>query len=57
MKKQKKSEEIKQLMFHLRQKKIEIGNVTNEYCEGIAKKLEDQVERVLRIYNYTFSCA
>lgn len=31
--------EIKETLDHLREKKKEIGNKTNKYCEGVALKL------------------
>lgn len=44
-------------MSNLREKKRESNNVNNKYCEGVAKKLEDRVKKVLMTYDYTFECA
>jgi hypothetical protein len=50
-------DEIKETLEHLRQKKKELGNNTNKYCEGVALKLEMQIKRLLKAVNWTFSCA
>ena len=44
-------------MSNLREKKKDINNIKNKYCEGVAKKLEDRVKKVLLSYDYTFECA
>ena len=54
---QKNEGEIKALMANLREKKNDKNNVNNKYCEGVAKKLEDRVKKVLMTYDYTFECA
>lgn len=43
-------------MASLREKKKDV-NSNNKYCEGVAKKLEDRVRKLLKIYDYTFECA
>ena len=44
-------------MTNLREKKNDKSNINNKYCEGVVKKLEDRVKRVLMTYDYTFDCA
>lgn len=44
-------------MNSLREKKKDINAKSNKYCEGVAKKLEDRVRKLLKIYDYTFECA
>ena len=54
---QRNEEEIQALMTSLREKKKDASAQHNKYCEGVAKKLEDRVKKLLRIYDYTFECA
>lgn len=56
-KSQRNEEEIQSLMNSLREKKKDISAQNNKYCEGVAKKLEDRVKKLLKIYDYTFECA
>ena len=44
-------------MASLREKKKDVNAQNNKYCEGVAKKLEDRVKKLLKIYDYTFECA
>jgi len=44
-------------MANLREKKKDKSNINNKYCEGVVKKLEDRVKKVLLSYDYTFECA
>jgi hypothetical protein len=44
-------------MANLREKKKDKNNINNKYCEGVVKKLEDRVKKVLLSYDYTFECA
>ena len=44
-------------MASLREKKKDVNSQNNKYCEGVAKKLEDRVKKLLKIYDYTFECA
>lgn len=44
-------------MTNLREKKKDKSNISNKYCEGVVKKLEDRVKKVLMTYDYTFECA
>ena len=44
-------------MTNLREKKKDKSNINNMYCEGVVKKLEDRVKKVLMTYDYTFECA
>lgn len=37
--------------------KVQAQGITNKYCDGVAKKLEDQVKKLLKVYNYSFECA
>jgi hypothetical protein len=41
-------------MSNLREKKKDKNNINNKYCDGVAKKLEDRVKKVLLSYDYTF---
>lgn len=54
---QKYDHEIKSHMAILREKKKDVSNIKNKYCEGVAKKLEDRIKKVLLSYDYTFECA
>lgn len=56
-KKKGSNEEIRETMERLRQKKKEFGSQVNKYCEGVAKKLESQIKKLLKVYNLTYSCA
>lgn len=44
-------------MASLREKKKDKSTINNTFCEGVAKKLEDRVKKVIISYNYTFECA
>lgn len=44
-------------MNKLREMKRQAQGITNKYCDGVAKKLEDQVKKLLKVYNYSFECA
>ena len=48
-----KGQEIKVLMEDLKEKK----GINNTYCEGVAKKLDRKIRRILMEYDYAFECA
>lgn len=44
-------------MNNLREKKKDVGNRDNKYCEGVTQKLQNRLKNVLMSYDYTFECA